>query len=72
METFTVGFGARTASSPARQKRRGNSAASTTRLELTASDLADKIERIAWHLDEPIGDPAAFAVLKVCELARSM
>ena len=39
-------------------------------LELTAEDLSSSIERIAWHLDEPVGDPAAFAVLKVCELAR--
>jgi len=34
-------------------------------------DYAAEIERIAWHLDEPVGDPAALAVLRVCELART-
>jgi len=34
-------------------------------------DLADSLPKIAWHLDEPINDPAAFAVHKVCEFARS-
>jgi asparagine synthase (glutamine-hydrolysing) len=40
-------------------------------LELTSDDLLHNIEKIAWHLDEPVGNPAAFAMLKVCELARS-
>lgn len=39
-------------------------------LMLTAKDLAESIDKVAWHLDEPIGDPAAFALLKICQLAR--
>ncbi len=70
MRTFTVGFGGEDS------ETRG--AAETAReiqsqhhvLELTADDLAADIARVARHLDEPIGDPAAFAVLRVCELAR--
>lgn len=70
MQTFSVGFGgpdseAKGAADTAREinaKHHG--------LELTSDDLLHNIERIAWHLDEPVGDPAAFAVLRVCELAR--
>jgi asparagine synthase (glutamine-hydrolysing) len=39
-------------------------------IELDARDLAATIDTVAWHLDEPIGDPAAFAVYRVCQLAR--
>jgi asparagine synthase (glutamine-hydrolysing) len=70
MQTFTVGFGAEDsellgAAETAREIRSQHHA-----LELTADDLARNIEKIAWHLDEPVGDPACFAVLKVCQLAR--
>lgn len=37
---------------------------------VSADEFADNLERVAWHLDEPIGDPAAAAVLLVCEMAR--
>ena len=70
MQTFTVGFGAgdsEQAGAAATAKEIGSK---HHELELSAADLADNIGRIAWHLDEPVGDPAAFAVLKVCELAR--
>ena len=70
MQTFTVGFGAgdsEQAGAAATAKEIGSK---HHELELSAKDLADNIERIAWHLDEPVGDPAAFAVLKICELAR--
>ncbi len=70
MQTFTVGFGAgdsEQAGAAATAKEIGSK---HHELDLSAQDLADNIERIAWHLDEPVGDPAAFAVLKVCELAR--
>ena len=71
MQTFTVGFGA------ADSELRG--AAETAReinslhheLELSPFDLGADISRIARHLDEPIGDPACFAVFRVCQLARA-
>jgi asparagine synthase (glutamine-hydrolysing) len=40
-------------------------------LELTAADLPKDIDRVARLLDEPIGDPACFAVLRICEYARN-
>jgi asparagine synthase (glutamine-hydrolysing) len=70
MQTFTVGF----CDADSELKEAAETAAEIHSkhhaLELTAEDFAGSIERIAWHLDEPIGDPAAFAVLKVCEMAR--
>ena len=71
MQTFTVGFGAgdsEQAGAAATAKEIGSK---HHELELSAKDLSDNIERIAWHLDEPVGDPAAFAVLRICELARN-
>lgn len=38
---------------------------------LGAKDFADALPAIAWYLDEPVADPAAFAVYKVCQFARS-
>ena len=71
MQTFTVGFGAEDSELLGAAKTAKEIGSKHHALELTATDLSDNIERIAWHLDEPVGDPAAFAVLKVCELARS-
>ena len=70
MQTFSVGFDgpnseAEGAAATAREIKSKHHA-----LALTSDDLLHNLERIAWHLDEPVGDPAAFAVLKVCELAR--
>ena len=70
VQTFTVGFGDEDselsgAAEVAREIRSHHHA-----LELGPRDLGDSIERIARLLDEPVGDPACFAVLKVCELAR--
>jgi asparagine synthase (glutamine-hydrolysing) len=70
LQTFTVGFGegdSEQAGAAATAKEIGSR---HHEIELIATDLSDSIERIAWHLDEPVGDPAAFAVMKVCELAR--
>lgn len=39
-------------------------------LQITGAGIGEAIERVAWHLDEPIGDPAAFAVWEVCRIAR--
>lgn len=70
MQTFTVGFGGPDSETlgAAETAREINSQHHT--LELTSDDFLHSIERIAWHFDEPVGDPAAFAVLKICELAR--
>ena len=70
IKTFTVGFGGddselESAAQTAREVKSEHHA-----LELGSADLAAEINRVAWLLDEPVGDPAAFAVLRVCELAR--
>ncbi|MEO6753388.1 MAG: asparagine synthase (glutamine-hydrolyzing) [Chthoniobacteraceae bacterium] len=70
MQTFTVGFGAGDSEQSGAAATAKEIGSRHHELELSAKDLADNIARIAWHLDEPIGDPAAFAVLKVCEFAR--
>ena len=39
-------------------------------LILDSEDLLRDIERVVWHLDEPIGDPAAFLTLSLSEFTR--
>lgn len=70
MQTFTVGFGEGDSEQSGAAQTAREIGSLHHELELGATDLESSIERIAWHLDEPVGDPAAFAVLKVCELAR--
>lgn len=70
MQTFSVGFGGPDCEAVGAAATAREINAKHHGLELNSDDLLNNIERIAWHLDEPVGDPAAFAVLKVCELAR--
>jgi len=70
MQTFTVGFGGPDSETQGAAQTAREIGSQHHALELTDADFIGSIERIAWHLDEPVGDPAAFAVLKVCELAR--
>ena len=39
-------------------------------LTITGTGIGAVIDKLAWHLDEPIGDPAAFAVWQVCKFSR--
>ncbi len=39
-------------------------------LTITGTGVGAVIDKLAWHLDEPIGDPAVFAVWQVCKFAR--
>ncbi|MEQ1862046.1 MAG: asparagine synthase (glutamine-hydrolyzing) [Chthoniobacteraceae bacterium] len=70
LQTFTVGFGGSESELPGAAKTAHEIGSTHHSLELTAADLGDSIGKIAWHLDEPVGDPAAFAVWKICTLAR--
>jgi asparagine synthase (glutamine-hydrolysing) len=70
MQTFTVGFGGPDSETQGAAETAREIGSQHHALELTPDDFLQSIGRIAWHLDEPVGDPAAFAVLKVCELAR--
>jgi len=68
--TFTVGY--REEGSELDGARRTAEELGTRHHELriTGTDVGRHIDRIAWHLDEPIGDPAAFALREVCRFAR--
>lgn len=70
MQTFTVGFGGEDSEAHAAAKTAREIRSVHHSVDLSATDLAESLGRIAWHLDEPIGDPAAFAVLRICEHAR--
>ncbi len=70
MQSFTVGFGGPDSETQGAAETAREIGSQHHALELTSDDFLQSIGRIAWHLDEPVGDPAAFAVLKVCELAR--
>ncbi len=70
MQTFTVGFGGPDSETQGAVETAREIRSQHHTLELTSDDFSQSLERIAWHLDEPVGDPAAFAVLRVCELAR--
>lgn len=37
---------------------------------ISGEDFSTTLDRLAWHLDEPIGDPAAFALWQLCAAAR--
>jgi asparagine synthase (glutamine-hydrolysing) len=39
-------------------------------LTLTVDDFSSSFDRVVHHLDEPIYDPACFAMLSLCETAR--
>lgn len=70
MQTFTVGFGAADSELQGAAETAREIGSKHHALELNAADFASSIARIAHLLDEPVGDPACFAVLRVCELAR--
>ncbi len=70
VETFTVGFGDEDSELSGAAETAREIGSRHHSIELTARDFSESMGRIAWHLDEPVGDPACFAVLRVCELAR--
>jgi asparagine synthase (glutamine-hydrolysing) len=71
LHTFSVGFGNRDSELPEAEASSRLLGTTHHTINVEASDYASSLERVAWHLDEPVGDAAALAVLKVCELARA-
>jgi asparagine synthase (glutamine-hydrolysing) len=71
IQSFSVGFGAADSELVGAAETARKLGSEHRQLELTASDFAEDIDRVAALLDEPVGDPACFAVLRVCELARN-
>ncbi|MGC3988614.1 MAG: asparagine synthase (glutamine-hydrolyzing) [Chthoniobacteraceae bacterium] len=70
LTTFSVGFAGPDSELPGAAATAKEINSRHFELELTAEDYVENLPRTSWHLDEPVGDPAAFAVLKICELAR--
>lgn len=70
VQTFSVGY--REAGSELAGARQTAEELGTRHheLQITGTDVGQHIERLAWHLDEPIGDPAAFALWQICSFAR--
>jgi asparagine synthase (glutamine-hydrolysing) len=71
LHTFSVGFGNNDSELPAALKSSKLLGTVHHAIDVSATQYRDLLDRIAWHLDEPVGDPAAAAVLQVSELARS-
>lgn len=42
-----------------------------TEMTITGAQVADSLPRIAWHLDEPVGDPAAIPLWFLARRART-
>lgn len=67
--TFTVGFTSGESELPEARQTALDFDAEHEDIVLGPNDFRDSIRDVAWHLDEPVGDPAAFAVMHVCHLA---
>ncbi len=70
MQTFTAGFGDEDSEFIGAMRTAREIGSKHHQLQLSARDFSESIGRVAWHLDEPVGDPACFAVLRLCEMAR--
>ena len=73
VKTFSVGFdgeGASVSELPYARMVAQRYATEHHEILLRGQDLPAHAERIVWHLDQPIGDPATLANYLVAELAR--
>lgn len=69
-KSFSVGFGADDSELLGAARTARELGSEHHELELTADDFADSFDDVVSLLDEPIGDPACFAILRLCEYAR--
>ena len=73
VKTFSVGFdgdGEAFSELPYARLVAGRYRTDHHEILLRAQDLVERAEKIVWHLDQPIGDPATLANYMVAELAR--
>jgi asparagine synthase (glutamine-hydrolysing) len=70
LQTFSVEFDGEDSEGPAALEAARWLGSQHHAVKVTAEDLGSTIQQVAWHLDEPVADPAAFAVLKLCKMAR--
>ncbi len=69
LHTFTVDFPGHSEAAGARRIAE-HIGAKHHELTLTSADFLEALPAVAWHLDEPIGDPAAFCIYRICGHAR--
>jgi asparagine synthase (glutamine-hydrolysing) len=69
-KSFSVGFGSDDSELIGAAETARELGSEHHQLELNANDFADSFEEVVNLLDEPIGDPACFAVLRLCKFAR--
>jgi asparagine synthase (glutamine-hydrolysing) len=70
LQTFSVEFDGEGSEGPAALQSARALGSQHHAIRVTAEDLGNTISEVAWHLDEPVADPAAFAVMKLCHDAR--
>ncbi len=70
LRTFSVVFDGPDSERSAAQYSASALGSQHVEVDVGPNDIAESIQQVAWHLDEPVGDPAAFAVWKLCETAR--
>jgi asparagine synthase (glutamine-hydrolysing) len=70
LQTFSVEFDGEDSEGPAALESARWLGSQHHAVKVKAEDLGQTIREVAWHLDEPVADPAAFAVLKLCRMAR--
>lgn len=69
-KSFSVGFGSDDSELIGAAKTAREFGSEHHELELRADDFANSFDKVVGLLDEPIGDPACFALLRLCEFAR--
>ena len=69
-KSFSVGFGADDSELIGAARTASELGSEHHELELTADDFMNSFDDVVRLLDEPIGDPACFAMLRLCEYAR--
>lgn len=71
VRTYTAGFHADEESEleTAAETARDINSSGHTEVIVSEKHFQESLEKVAWHLDEPVGDPAAFAVMAVCQRA---
>lgn len=69
-KTFTVGFSPTTGDERPYAKAVSKEIGTDHTEHLVALRTADELERVVWHMDEPLGDAAALPTLLISEVAR--
>lgn len=69
-KSFSVGFGSDDSELIGAAQTARELGSEHHEFELQADDFANSFDKVVSLLDEPVGDPACFALLRLCEFAR--